>query len=362
MYHEHDILIDLGTGFKNVFQECNSKRKIIISLSHAHKDHISGLSYLSQYYDRLDSVWLPRYYDQVIIFIDFILRLKGIKKIPFDYGLLIRAKQSINVSRLLSNISSVTSRRMIGFYQGLSVCNHIEVLNPQYSVEENLSIREEVLDNYIEGLKKTGYAELKEWFDDKDFNRIGASILSEGWSDNITPLLEQEDLNNSLRMIHGLIYKHRENIASFVKRPTLSTFRKLFLPIEKDMNNLSLILHYADDKSNILFTGDATISVFENLIKKGILPEVDTLKIPHHGSKKSLTKDLLKFLNPKTAIISHNNGKFGRQVDPHPNREVINWLKSLQVDTLYTNDVIKKGVIIRNQSKRDFNSEIELIV
>lgn len=91
-------------------------------------------------------------------------------------------------------------------------------------------------------------------------------------------------------------------------------------------------------------TGDADISVFYRLIKKYFI-KAHILKIPHHGSKESINYEVLKEISPKVAIISHNNRLFGKTKDSHPNIEVINTLKRLEIKAYYTNDVIKNGKV-----------------
>lgn len=102
--------------------------------------------------------------------------------------------------------------------------------------------------------------------------------------------------------------------------------------------------YHKDNYSSILMTGDADISVFYRLIKKYFI-KAHILKIPHHGSKESINYEVLKEISPKVAIISHNNRLFGKTKDSHPNIEVINTLKRLEIKAYYTNDVIKNGKV-----------------
>lgn len=93
--------------------------------------------------------------------------------------------------------------------------------------------------------------------------------------------------------------------------------------------------------------------------KKALL--CDVLKVPHHGSKNSLSEKILNCMNPKVAVVSHNNRLFGGAKDPHPNIEVINLLQQKKVHVYYTNDVVKNGQILVKEyrgSIKGFDIEI----
>ena len=74
----------------------------------------------------------------------------------------------------------------------------------------------------------------------------------------------------------------------------------------KSANNFSpiMILKYGD--FSIMFTGDAEKEVEQELLNYYIDSDldVDVLKVGHHGSKTSSTKDFINKVKPETAIIS----------------------------------------------------------
>ena len=73
--------------------------------------------------------------------------------------------------------------------------------------------------------------------------------------------------------------------------------------------------------------GDASIDVENKLIKTYSLNDIDVLKVGHHGSKTSSSKDFINYINPKYSIISvGKNNLFG-----HPNKEVLKVLEQSQV-------------------------------
>ena len=103
-----------------------------------------------------------------------------------------------------------------------------------------------------------------------------------------------------------------------------------------------------NDNSNVIYTelngykfmfmGDASKLKEEDIIKKYKLAKIDFLKVGHHGSKTSSSKEFISKINPKYSIISvGRNNKYG-----HPNKETLEVLKDSNVyrtDTLGTIEV-----------------------
>ena len=68
-----------------------------------------------------------------------------------------------------------------------------------------------------------------------------------------------------------------------------------------------------------------------------MLGKVDILKVGHHGSKTSSSKEFINEINPKYSIISvGKNNRYG-----HPNKEV---LENLENSKIYRTD--KQGSIM----------------
>ena len=92
-----------------------------------------------------------------------------------------------------------------------------------------------------------------------------------------------------------------------------------------------------NDNSNVIYTelggykfmlmGDATITTEKEILKKYSLPDIDVLKVGHHGSRTSSSKEFISEINPKYSIISvGKNNRYG-----HPNKEVLNNLKDSKI-------------------------------
>ena len=95
----------------------------------------------------------------------------------------------------------------------------------------------------------------------------------------------------------------------------------------QDENTGSQIYYATDGNINILLTGDASIESELNLLNKYDLPEMDILKVGHHGSKTSSSKNFVDAIKPKYSLIScGKDNKFG-----HPNSSVLDTLKDSNV-------------------------------
>ena len=93
-----------------------------------------------------------------------------------------------------------------------------------------------------------------------------------------------------------------------------------------------------NDNSNVIYTelsgykfmfmGDASsITTEKEILNKYNLPDIDVLKVGHHGSKTSSSKDFINEINPKYSIISvGKNNRYG-----HPNKEVLNNLENSKI-------------------------------
>ena len=73
--------------------------------------------------------------------------------------------------------------------------------------------------------------------------------------------------------------------------------------------------------------GDAGIEVEEDLIEKYNLKDIDVLKVGHHGSKTSSSKEFIDEINSRYSIISvGKNNRYG-----HPNKEVLDNLSESKI-------------------------------
>ncbi len=87
-----------------------------------------------------------------------------------------------------------------------------------------------------------------------------------------------------------------------------------------DENDYSLVLNVKLDGTKFLFTGDIGQSVEDYILSaSSALSDIDVLKVAHHGSKYSSSKELLDAVKAETALISAGiNNRYS-----HPHKETL---------------------------------------
>lgn len=71
-----------------------------------------------------------------------------------------------------------------------------------------------------------------------------------------------------------------------------------------NLNERSVVLFLLEDNWRILLMGDAGDQAEKELLRLGGLPDVDVLKVGHHGSKYASSLEFLEAVRPETAVIS----------------------------------------------------------
>ncbi len=96
-------------------------------------------------------------------------------------------------------------------------------------------------------------------------------------------------------------------------------------------NDNSNIIYTELNNYKLLFMGDAGTKVEKDILEKYNLKNIDVLKVGHHGSKTSSSKEFIEELKPKYSIISvGKNNRYG-----HPNDSV---LENLTNSKIYRTD------------------------
>lgn len=111
--------------------------------------------------------------------------------------------------------------------------------------------------------------------------------------------------------------------------------------VEKKVNESSVVFSLSFGQFEALFPGDIS-SPTEALID---FPDVELLKIAHHGSKYSTSEQFLKESEPEMAIISVGKNSFG-----HPTKEVIDRLEEKKIKLLRTDQAGEIEVVSDGQS------------
>ena len=92
-------------------------------------------------------------------------------------------------------------------------------------------------------------------------------------------------------------------------------------------NDNSNVIYTELNNYKFLFMGDAGITTEKEIMNKYNLSDIDALKVGHHGSKTSSSKDFINEINPKYSIISvGKNNRYG-----HPNTEALDNLNNSKI-------------------------------
>ncbi len=92
-------------------------------------------------------------------------------------------------------------------------------------------------------------------------------------------------------------------------------------------NDNSNVIYTEINRYKFMFMGDAGVTTEKEILDKYNLPDMDVLKVGHHGSKTSSSKEFIDEINPKYSIISvGKNNRYG-----HPNKEVLDNLNNSKI-------------------------------
>ena len=204
---------------------------------------------------------------------------------------------------------------------------------------------------------------------DKGYNKIDFMIISHFDSDHVGGLLtileeikvekiliaKQEEQSENYKRFLNIVKEKNIPVIIGKEGDKINIEKDLYLDIlfpeseqieENMINNNSLVFNMHYNNFSMLFTGD-----IEEIAEKRIIEitnksrlKADIIKVPHHGSKTSSTRELLEIVLPKIALIGvGKDNLFG-----HPSSETIDKLDELEIKT-YRTDI--NGEIMINVNK-----------
>lgn len=97
------------------------------------------------------------------------------------------------------------------------------------------------------------------------------------------------------------------------------------------LNNFSLVFKISFADFDVLMMGDADSRVQPEILATASLPDVEVLKVAHHGSKYAFTDDFLASFDSTLAIISVGPNPWG-----HPTQELLEQLDRFGLEVLRT--------------------------
>ena len=86
-------------------------------------------------------------------------------------------------------------------------------------------------------------------------------------------------------------------------------------------------MYFIVNNYKFLLMGDAGVDKEKDILNEYSIEDIDFLKVGHHGSDTSSSKEFIDIMNPKYSIISvGKNNRYG-----HPNKEVLNTLDNSKI-------------------------------
>ncbi len=199
------------------------------------------------------------------------------------------------------------------------------------------------------GIKKIDYLVLTHG----DYDHMGEAInLVENFKINKV-IFNCGDFNDLERNLIKVLNKRKINYYSCIEGLNMSKYELTFLNTKKydNENDNSSVIYINYNSYKFLFMGDASVEKEEDILRKYNLKDIDFLKVGHHGSSTSSSKEFINSINPKYSLISvGKNNRYG-----HPKESV---LDNLSKSMIYRTDIdgsvevkfSKTGYKIKNYS------------
>ena len=114
-----------------------------------------------------------------------------------------------------------------------------------------------------------------------------------------------------------------------IKNIDIGNYKLEFLntKIYNNENDNSSVIYLNYNNKKFLFMADASQEREKDILDKYNIKDVDVLKVGHHGSRTSSSKEFIDKVKPKYSIISvGKNNRYG-----HPNKEVLNTLDNSKI-------------------------------
>lgn len=175
------------------------------------------------------------------------------------------------------------------------------------------------------GIKKINYLVLTHG----DFDHMGEAVnLVNGFKVEQV-VFNCGEFNDLEKELIKVLNQKKIKYYSCVKELNIDNNKLYFLQTKKydNENDNSNVIYTELNGYKFMFMGDAGVDKEKDILDKYNLSNVDVLKVGHHGSKTSSSKEFIDEINPKYSIISvGKNNRYG-----HPNKEVLNNLENSKI-------------------------------
>ena len=176
-----------------------------------------------------------------------------------------------------------------------------------------------------EGIKKLNYLILTHG----DFDHMGEAINLVNNFKVEKVIFNCGEFNNLEKELIKVLDKKEIKYYSCIKKLNIDKNKLYFLQTKEydNENDNSNVIITELDGYKFMFMGDASSTTEKEILDKYNLPYIDVLKVGHHGSKTSSSKDFINKINPMYSVISvGKNNRYG-----HPNKEVIDNLENSKI-------------------------------
>ena len=190
--------------------------------------------------------------------------------------------------------------------------------------------------------KKIFYNTLKPALKTKGIRKIDTLIITHGDYDhmgeaiNLVNNFKVEKVifncgayNDLEKKLIKVLDKKKIKYYSCIKELNIDNNKLYFLQtsIYDNENDNSNVIYTELDGYKFMFMGDAGIEKEKDILDKYNINDIDVLKVGHHGSKTSSSKEFINEINPKYSVISvGKKNRYG-----HPNKEVLDNLENSKI-------------------------------
>lgn len=130
---------------------------------------------------------------------------------------------------------------------------------------------------------------------------------------------------NLIKTLKRKNIKYYKNIENIYIRNTPIYF--LNTGIYNNENDNSNVLYFIVNNYKFLLMGDAGVDKEKDILDEYSIEDIDFLKVGHHGSDTSSSKEFIDIMNPKYSIISvGENNRYN-----HPKKSVLNTLSNSKI-------------------------------
>ena len=202
----------------------------------------------------------------------------------------------------------------------------IRINNKNILIDTGGSINNNIIENNISffksiGVKKINYLILSHG----DYDHMGEAI-------NLVNNFKVEKVifncgpyNELEKELIDVLNKKKIEYYSCIKELNIDKNKLYFLQTKEydNENDNSNVIYTELNGYRFMFMGDSSTTTEKEILDKYNLLDIDVLKVGHHGSKTSSSKEFIDNIKPTYSIISvGKNNRYG-----HPNKEVLDTLQ-----------------------------------